>query len=407
MGIFQTAFRSEPQPEGAVRPVGGLFDFFGLGGSLTSATTKSALTLSAFYNGIDQLSNDIAKLPKYILKKDGENRNKYTDHPANILIAQKPSGLMNSFELWKIITASQILKGNAYVEIIRNQSTGRISSLVFRSSDNVQVFEDEAKNVLYYSYKGRFISGEDMLHFKGFTLDGKVGIGVVTFAAYQLGVYLNSQTYASEVYQNKGISYGVLETEKAVKADIKKTISDGFNARLAAKNVFRAAVLDEGFKYKQIAITPAEAQFLETNKAGITEVARWLNIAPHKLKDLTNANYSNIYQQSIEHVQDSILPWVIRDEQELNNKLFAENELGIVYTKFNIASLLRGDLDMLQKFYTSMVYSGIYTRNEIRALEDKNPIEGLDEPLQPVNMQALSQLNENMKNLNNDKDSTK
>src|SRR5690606_570472 len=112
--------------------------------------------------------------------------------------------------------------------------------------------------------------------------------------------------------------------------------------------------------------------------------------APHLLKDLSSANYSNIYQQSIEHVQISVLPRVISKEQELNTKLFSEKEQETLYIKFNINALLRGDLASKAQFYTAMTYAGIYTRNEIRELEDMNPIEGLSEPLQPVNMQALS-----------------
>lgn len=411
MGVFNMVLRNDAGPANAVPVSGsGLFSFFGFGGGgVTTAvgTPKSALTLSAFYNGIDQISSDIAKLPKFILKKEGENRNRYTEHPANILISQRPSGLMNAFDLWKIITASQILRGNAFVEIVRNSRTGFPEALVFHDAWMVQVLKDKTSLKLYYQISGRTISGEDMLHFKGFTLDGITGVGVVTYAAAQLGVYLESQTYAGEIYANKGLTFGVMETEKVVGKEAKIALQTGFATAMKGKDVHRAAVLDEGMKYKPITINPAEAQFLETNKHGVTEVARWLNLPPHKLKDLTNANYSNIYQQSIEYVQDTLLRWVVADEQELNNKLFREDELGVVYTKFNIASQLRGDLDMLQKFYTSMVYAGIYTRNEIRALEDKNPIDGLDEPLQPVNMTALSQLGENMKNNNNGKDNTK
>lgn len=396
MGFLKNIFRSKETANETTEVVDSLVGFFGFGKSLTTATSKSALTLSAFYNGVDQISNDIAKLPKNVFKKEGKLREKFTEHPVNILISQRPSGLMIAFDFWKILVLSVIIKGNGYVEIIRNKNTGQPQSLIFRNSDDVTVFKSGYE--LIYKYKGRLIDGSDMLHFKGFSFDGLMGIGVITFAAKQLGVSLASQVYAAEMYENKGLSFGVLETDKAI-TDVaqKKKLGSAFSERLSEKNPFRTAVLDEGMKYKPIAITPAEAQFLETNKAGLTEVARWLNIAPHKLKDLTNANYSNIYQQSIEHVQDSILPWVVRFQQEINNKLFSENELGTVYSKFNISILLQGDLDMKQRFYTSMAYAGIYTRNEIRALEDMNPIDGLDEPLQPVNMQAISQILENSK----------
>ena len=396
--IFKPQFRSVSQPLSLKQINTGLFGF-NLSAASTMATPNTAFTLSAYYNAVDQLSSDIAKLPKSVFKKDGENRNKFAAHPVNYLLATRPNPKMTPFDFWKTIELLRLHKGNAFAEIIRNPSSGNPIASVIRNNQDVEILETD--NDLFYKYKGRIIASSDMLHFKGFTLDGKVGIGVVAFAAAQLGVSLEAQAYGTTIYQNRGISYGVIESDNAVADPNKKLISEGFTARLSEKNPHRAPVLDEGMKYKSISISPAEAQFLETNKNGIIEVARWLNIAPHKLKELGSSNYSNMYHQSIEHVQDSVLPRVISKEQELDYKCFSEKERETLYTKFKIAVLLRGDLAAKATFYTSMTYSGIYTRNEIRALEDMNPIDGLDEPLQAVNMQALSMANELLKQQTN------
>ncbi|OXB01740.1 phage portal protein [Flavobacterium oncorhynchi] len=369
----------------------GGFSFLLGGGKGTKANTKTAFTISAFYNGVDQLSNDMAKLPKFVFKKDGENREKDADHPVNYLISQRPNSLMTSFDFWKIIEISAIVKGNGYAEIVRNSYTGDPEELYFLEEPDVEVSIKNRK--LYYKYKGRPIASSDILHFRGFSFDGLMGIGIVTFAAKQLGITIDSQTYQQEVYKDRGLGYGVIESDLKVDKGNKKLIEEGFATKMAGESKFKVPMLDEGMKYKSISITPGEAQFLETNKAGVLEVCRWLNIAPHKLKDISSGTYANIYQQSIEHVQDSMMPRVISREQELNYKLFTKKESKTLYTKFNLAVLLRGDLEMKQKFYTAMVYAGIYTRNEVRALEDMNPIEGLDEILQPVNMQALAMAN--------------
>lgn len=379
---------------------GGLSWLIGGGTSAgTRANTKTAFTLSAFYNGVDQLSNDMAKLPKFVFKKNGDSREKYTAHPVNALISQAPNNLMNAFDFWKIIEISAIIKGNGFAEIVRNSFTGFPEELFYLDHDDVKVFIKDRK--LSYEYKGRKIAPENMLHFKGFSFDGLMGIGIVTFAAKQLGITIDAQTYQQEVYKDRGLGYGVIESDLSVNATNKKALEDGFVTKMSSGNKFRVPMLDEGMKYKPISISPGEAQFLETNNAGVLEVCRWLNIAPHKLKDITSGTYSNIYQQSIEHVQDSMMPRVISREQEINKKLFTATEKETPYSKFNISVLLRGDLQMKQQFYTAMVYSGIYTRNEVRALEDMNPIDGLDEILQPVNMQALSIANELIKNQNN------
>lgn len=366
----------------------------------TRATASSALTLSAFYNAVDQISNDIAKLPKSVFKKVGDHRERYTDHPLNYLISTEPSSLMTAFNFWKAVGLQVILKGNCYVRIHRN-SMGVEEKLIIQEGYNVDVkrIDDE----LFYVIEGEVFLSSDILHFIAFSIDGIMGIPVIKWAAYNLGVNLDAQKYASTIYNDRGIGYGVIESDKQVHADNKKSISEGFTKKMAEKNKFKVPVLDEGLKYKSISVTPEEAQFLETNKYSVTEVARWLNIAPHKLKDLTNANYSNIQAQSIEHVQDSLLPWITRIEQELNRKMFARESSESLYVKFNEKVLLRGDLQARQSYYSAMVYAGIMTRNEVRALEDLNPIEGLDEPLTPVNMELLSfMIDKNKKELKNE-----
>lgn len=362
------------------------FPFFG-GNSKTLANDKSALTLSAFYNAVDMLSDDIAKLPKHVFRKVGDHRHKYPEHPVNYLLSVRPNPKMTPFDFWKVIEVLRILKGNAIVEIIRSSQTGRAIAWIILENKHVEILETSEK--LYYRYKDRIIDSDDILHFKGFSLDGKVGVGVVTYAAAQLGVSLEAQEYGSTIYKNRGVSYGVIESDKSVADPNKKLISDGFTAKLSEKNPHKAPVLDEGLKYKSISITPAEAQFLETNKNGIIEVCRWLNIAPHKLKELGNANYSNIYQQSIEHVQDSVLPRVVAKEQELDFKCFTEKERASCYIRFNMSVLLRADLSAKGDYYTKMILNGSMVRNEVRAFEDMNPLDGLDEPLQPLNMQTI------------------
>ena len=360
--------------------------------TLTAFSSQKALTISAFFNGVDQISNDLAKLPKSIFMNDGTSRLPLPQHPVNYILSASPNDIMTSFDFWKVTTTTVILKGNSFAIIQKGKNSGQQESWQFVEYQDITVFRTD--NKLIYKYKGKFIDSANVLHFKGFSLDGVMGIGVISFAAAQLGILLEAQTYASTVFENRGIGYGVIESDSDVNIDNKRKIEEGFVAKMMQKSPFKVPMLDNGMKYKSIAISPAESQFLETNKNGVIEVCRWLNIAPHKLKDLSGATFSNIYQQSIEHVQDSILPWVIRFEQELNRKVFTDSEKITHYTKFNVNFLMRGDLEQRRNYLTQLVYAGIITRNEARAYEDMNPIVGLEEPLQPVNMQALSIANE-------------
>jgi len=375
--------------------------FGGISLSGTTANDKTAFGVSAFYNGVDQLSNDIAKLPKSVKRKNGANREDYSEHPVNYLISNEPNSMMTAFDFWKLVVVLTIIKGNAFCEIIKNKVSGKTESFINLDNADVKVFELD--NKLYYTYKGRTILSEDMLHYKAFSFDGKIGVSVIAFAAKQLGVILDSQNYQQDLFKDKGIGYGVIESDTAVEKGNKKAIEDGFALKMSSQNKFKVPMLDDGMKYKSISISPAEAEFLETNKYGVLEVCRWLNIAPHKLKSLDNASFSNIQHQGIEHVQDSLLPWIMRLEQETARKVFTDEEKLTCYIKFNEKMLLRGDMEARKNFYTSLVYSGVMTRNEARALEDMNPIDGLDEVLQPVNMQALSMANELLQQQINDK----
>jgi HK97 family phage portal protein len=398
MGLFSTAFRSAETTDttGATRVGGFLGGLFGLGGAL-SADGKSAFTLSAFYNAVDTISSDGAMLPKAVFKKQGDKRITYKEHPANYLISVEPNPMMTAFDFWKVIRVITIIKGNCYVRIVRNGSTGKIEMLRLLDYNKMNVLEKDDK--LYYNYAGEIIPGTDILHFKGFSLDGKMGVGIITFAAHQLGVSLEVQQYSGEVFKNKGIAYGIVTTDKMLQGPQRDAVSEGIGKSFSQLGKYKTALLDEGMKYEKVSVTPEEAQFLETNQFGVLEVCRWLNIAPHKLKVLDNANYSNIYQQSTEHVQYTLMRWVIADEQECNRKLFTDAERGDVYVKWNINFLLRGDLDMKQKWYAAMVYAGIFTRNEVRALEDMNPLDGLDEILQPTNLDTLKMVEQKLKEL--------
>jgi HK97 family phage portal protein len=399
--VFNKIFKPELRAA-QVKPIAKIFGgipYFNK--SNTLANENTSLTLSAFYNAIDILSDDIAKLPKFLYKIEDGKKQQITDNYLHFLINVRPNNKMVAFTFWKTIEILRLLKGNAFVYIQRNQNTGFITDYVILKNEDVTVYEDE--NQLWYKYKNQFIASADILHFKGFSDDGLVGVGVVTYAAKSLGVSLDVQNFGQTVYQNKGVSYGVLETDLEVDPKNKDIIETKFKSKMASNDTHNIALLDEGFKYKKISITPAEAQFLETHQNGVKEVCRWLNIAPHLLKDLQNANYSNIYQQSTEHVQLSVMPRVIAKEQELALKTLTADQAKNYYYKFNLNALLRGDLEAKSKYYTSMVYAGILVRNEIRAEEDLNAIEGLDEPLQPVNMQALSVAQQILKDQKNEK----
>ena len=379
----------------------GFFNF--LGGATTkngtAVSSSTAKTLSAFYNGITILCNDYAKLPKFVIKKERDTRKKATSHPLNKLIDQRPSPLMSAFNYDSIMMQCAILKGNAYSEIVRNEAGKAISREYINEVDTpVTVKKFDGK--LFYEFDNRILEAKDVEHVIGFTENGITGIGVVSYAAKSLGVALSSQEFAEEYYASRGIGMAVVTSSKEIKDEAKIRYGDAIQTRLNSSANYKVSVIDEAGSFQHIKLTPQESMFLETNKLAVQEVARWLNIPPHKLKDTENSNYSNMESQNIDHVSNSLLPWSIKFRQEQNYKLFTASEKKSGYQiKHNTNSLLEADKKTQAAFLSTMIYAGVYTRNEVRNLFDLNELEGLSDPLTAVNMHTKEQVDANLKKL--------
>ena len=377
----------------------GLGNFFGFSTfsnsktAIAPVTQNSSLTLSAFYNGIEILTNDIALPTKSVYKKDGDNRQSLSNHPVNYLIAKRPNQYMTSFMFHKMMGQFAILKGNAYALIERNKHTAK--PIAFQLiTQPVKVVIHNAKLFYTVKYKDKSVTypSDDIIHIPGFSYNGITGISVIQHAARSLGVALAAQDYSSEYYNSKGLGSGFIKSDNSLDSPAKERLSKGFSDILSASKLWSVPVLDEGMSFHPIQITAAEAQFLLTSKHGVSEVARWLNIPPHKLKLISDSNHSITEIGEIIHNQDSVLPWVTKFEQEYNAKLFTEKEKSDHFVKFNMNILMRADIKSQAEYFTKMIFNGGMTRNEVRALLDLNGLDGLSQPLTPVNAQLMEQI---------------
>jgi len=386
---------------------GGFFNWFG-GGAVTkkgtSVNRSTALTLSAFYNGITIICNDYAKLPKQVVKKVDGNTDSFTSHPCDYLINERPNNYMNAFGFDSILLKCAILKGNGYAEIIRNKFNGQVESLQYIDESETPVIVKKFEGQLFYHFDNKIIESKNILHYRSlFSDNGITGIGIVTFAAKSLGVALSSQEFAEEYYASKGIGTGVVTTTKEMKNDAKTRYGNALSASLSNSNPFKVAVVDEAGSFQHIKLTPQESMFLETNKHAIGEVARWLNLPVFKLKITENQNNSNMENQSISHVSDSILPWAMINQQEYNAKLYTVTErMQGIRTDFDISSLMQADKKTEAEYYNKMIFSGTMTRADVRKKLGLNKIVGLDQPLTPVNMQTQEQINKKLNSKTND-----
>ena len=218
------------------------------------------------------------------------------------------------------------------------------------------------------------LSRYDVLHIPGLGFDGLVGYSPIAMAKNAVGMALACEEYGASFFANGANPSGVLEHPGVLKDPAK--VRDSWNeVYRGSGNAHKIAVLEEGMKYTPISISPEEAQFLETRKFQIDEIARLYRIPPHMVGDLEKSSFSNIEQQSLEFVKYTLDPWVIRWEQALMRSLFTPAEKQQYFIKLNVDGLLRGDYQSRMNGYATGRQNGWLSANDIRELEDLNPIQ--------------------------------
>lgn len=405
MSIIDRAFsdmfsdkRSSHEPGNSV--MGGFFGFFDFGSKTENINYRKALKLSAVYNAVDQISSSNGIIPYGVYRKTNKGSDRLNDHPIDKLISSEPDGsegFLTSYIFKKIATISVLLRGNALFRIISNpDGSQKLSYIAWDDVYDIRFSEGR----LVYMVKGNInLLSTEVLHFKGFTHDGIVGVPVITYAAQQLGMALKVQEFSATSVSNKGVRTGVVETDKTVTTG-KDKIIEGWKTAMQSSGPDRVVVLDDGLKFKPINITPQEAQIIEMSKFSVEDIARWFNIALHKIKSMQSSTNNNIEQQTIDYATDTMQPYVTNFEQEFTKKLFTQSEKGQgVYIKGNMSVILRADSNSRANYYAKAINFGWMDRNEVRKLEELNWREGLDAPLTPANTLTMEQIEANLKKL--------
>ncbi len=362
---------------------------------------RASLKLSAVYNAVDQISSDVAKIPFAVYQKDTDSRNRMASHPADILLALEPNKYMTTYIWKKTMMTSLLLRGNG-LSIINPKANGEPSDLEFVNWDYVYDIRRKDNELLYFikGYDKAFLSSE-VLHIKNVTHNGIVGVSVITYAANQLNMAIEVQNFSATNFEQKGVRSGVIETDKVVKE--KNGIIQGWRLAMSERSADRVAVLDDGFKFKPINITPAEAQIVEMSRFTIEDIARWFNIPLHKIKSMQASTNNNIEQQSLDYSSDTIYPFVVNIEQEFAKKLLTDKEKKTnFYVRGNMSVLVRADSKSKSEAYSRAILTGYMTRNEVRQLEEMNDGPALlDEYLTPVNTFTEDQLKNNLNQQSN------
>lgn len=357
------------------------------------ASPDQAMGLSAWYNGINIISGTLGSLPLKLYRRVGESREPARDDPRYWMLFREPNEWQTAFE-WREMAQGHVLaRGNHFSRILRD-AIGRPAALVPLHPDRVEIeVNGGVVSYLFRDSNGRPvpIARKDMLHLRGLSGDGLSGYSVANIAAESLGYGLQLEKHGSALMGNKARPGGVLQTDQVLQKETKSQLGSQWDSQFTGGGLGATAVLDAGLKWQQVGFSAEDAQFLQSRKHQVTEVARWLNLPPHFLKDLERSTFSNIEHQALEFVVHTIRPWAERWEQRLDQTFIQPEERGQLFFKFSLDALLRGDSAARAAFYTSLFQMAALSPNEIRALEDMNPVDGGDERFVQLNLVPLSQ----------------
>lgn len=349
-----------------------------------------ALGLSPYYCGLNMISGTVGSLPLNVYKTDGKKREVWSAHPAHYLLHTEPNPEMTAMSLRQTWLVHAISRGNCYAEIVWD-ARGNPKEIWPLAPTITKPRRDDQGQLWYevrpWEKEVRYLKPEDVLHVPGLGCDGIMGYGLIQLACGSIGLSAAQEQYAAKFFKNGGNISGVLEMDGTLaQPQFDRLKSEVAQKLQGLENAHRIAILENGLKFKPMNPTHQEAQLVEARRFTVEEWARWLNMPPHKLREMTHATFSNIEHQNIEWVVDTIRPWLVRFEQEFNRKLFRKQS--IFYTKHVVDGLLRGDQKARFDAYAVARNWGWMSANDICELEDRNPLPGKtgDMYLVPLNM---------------------
>jgi HK97 family phage portal protein len=362
-------------------------------GGSKNVTADAAMKISAVWRCVNLISGAVATLPLDLKRREGDKRVDADDHPLWPLLRRKPNRWQTPAEFRRMLQASVLLRGNGYAYKVT--SGKKVLELIPLSADNVEVKQDRDMSLKYNvtlpSGQRLQLEQKNMLHLRGMTFDGVTGLPVITYAREALGLAISTESHAGALFQNGTRAGGIIKHPG-------KLDDEGVEALRESLEYYRAGgvregrdlILEEDMQYERLAMTSVDAQFIQTRVQSLAEIGMYFGVPLHLigLNDKASSWGTGIEQMGIGFVTYTMQDWLTMWEQAIGRDLIDEKETDL-YARFNIAGLLKGDTTARYEAYTKGRNWGWLSVNDIRALEDMNPIDGGDEYLQPLNMAPL------------------
>lgn len=395
-GMFERRFHVSQTPPGWVEKFSGSQTATGI-----TINESKALELTAVFACIRILAESVASLPLPVYRRLANGgKERAADHYLYQILHDLPNPEMTSMELRETMMGHAAGWGNAYGEIEFNNAGGvrhiwplRPDRMTVRREAGRLVYEYRLSKPDAQGRTRRIWGQEKVLHVRGLGFDGLVGYSPIAMARQAVGLGLAAEEFGARFFGNDARPGVVLKHPGTLGEVAHKNLRAGWEEEHGGlSKSHRIAILEEGMDLQEIGLPPQDAQFLETRKFQVTEIARIFRIPPHMLADLERATFSNIEHQSLEFVIHTIRPWLVRWEQALHRDLLTPQERETYFVEFLVDGLLRGDIESRYKAYATGRQNGWLSANDIRGLENQNPIDGGDVYLVPLNMVPADQV---------------
>lgn len=363
-----------------------------------TVNSETVLKIPAVLAAVRLIAGNIGSFPCILYREDGDgNKKKLVNNDLFWLLKTRPNPENTAMEFWETMQHHILLVGNAFAWLKRDE-TGKVIEAWILKPENVQI--SRVMGELVYKVKTdqgteRILFRDEILHYKGFSRDGILGLSPITIAREAFGLGLTQEEYAARLFANGATPKGILSQEGPMTDEQRKAAKKSWQkAYGGVRNAGKVAFLPGNIKWQQVSMNPEDAQFLESRKFQIAEIARIFNIQMHLLQELDRSTNNNIEHQGLEFVTYTLRPWLVRLEQCIERDIigFSNVKKGM-YVKFNHSALLRGDTNTQSTAINGYVQSGVYTRDEAREILDMNPLpDGQGKTaLAPLNMAPVGQ----------------
>lgn len=355
----------------------------------TVVTIDNAMKISTVFSCVRVLSEGIACLPLHLYKKTDKEKSKASKHPLYDVLHFQPNSEHTPITFWEMCISSLCLNGNFYAQIIRSRN-GDVLELIPFITRNVRKYRVKSTGKIVYTYivdgKTYEFEKENVFEVMGLTLDGFTGLSPISYQRETLGLSKAAVEHGAKYFNNDATPPLALEVPNELSDPAYKRLKDSWHDAHGKDNKFKTAILEQGTVAKQLSISHKDSQFLETRQFQRSEIAGMYRVPLHLINDLQKSSFNNISHQSLEFVMYALQPYLVRIEQSINMQLVSKNDRKTFYAKWNVAGLLRGDIESRYNAYNQGRNMGILSVNEIREQEDMNPIENGDIYLTPLNM---------------------